>query len=72
MLTAIACSVSLLHFESAPGEGGMIFGTHAIIFIVLGALWFHLFGRPALAGRFGAASQLTLDRERAKFRAESM
>ncbi|EMI22457.1 hypothetical protein, membrane [Rhodopirellula maiorica SM1] len=59
----------MLQFEATPDSNGLIFGIHALVFVTLGTLWFHLFGQPALAGRFGNASQQTLARERDRFRA---
>ncbi len=68
-LTAIGCFVSLLQFEATPDSNGWIFSIHALAFVSLGGLWFHLFGKPALAGWIGNASQATLARERERFRA---
>lgn len=70
-LTAIACVLSLMHFESTPSSNTTVFAIHALVFISLGTMWFHLFGRPSLVGWFGTASPQALEREREKFRAES-
>lgn len=69
-ITAVACFASLMYFEATPDRNGLLFGVHALVFIFLGAVWFHLLGCPSLAGWLGHASQATLDRERAKYRAE--
>jgi hypothetical protein len=60
-----------MYFNATPDENGLMFAIHAFAFVLLGTLWFHLFGRPSLAGWIGHASQATLTRERDAFHAES-
>ncbi|PHQ32764.1 hypothetical protein CEE69_24435 [Rhodopirellula bahusiensis] len=69
-LTAIACFLSMLYFRAIPPENGILFGIHAFAFLILGTLWFHLFGKPALSTWTGAASATALARERERFRSE--
>jgi hypothetical protein len=61
-----------MQFEATPTSRGLVFGLHGLIFVTLGTIWFHAFGRPSLAGWLGYASQATLDRERMKFRDEKL
>jgi hypothetical protein len=58
-------------FEASPNQHELLFGVHILVFVAFGCLWFHMFGRPSLAGRwFGHATQATLERERQAFRNE--
>ena len=70
-ITAIICFASLLQFEATPRDNGLIFGIHALVFVSLGTLWFHCFGRPSLAGWFWHASPKSLSLEREKYHAET-
>ncbi|TWT56246.1 hypothetical protein [Allorhodopirellula solitaria] len=67
-ITGAICLLSLVYFDATIGHNSPIFAIHAVVFVVLGTFWFHLFGNPALAGWFGYASQSTLERERLKYR----
>lgn len=69
-ITAVTCFISLMAFREVPLASGELFAIHALVFMTLGAVWFHVFGRPALAGWFGYASQRTLAREQAMFQSE--
>ena len=60
--------MSLTFFEAPGGNTTIIFGVHGAVFLVLGTIWFHLLGEPALAGWAGAASPLKLEEERNRFR----
>ena len=70
-ITAIGCFISLLLFEATPEKNAGIFCAHVVAFVLLGTLWFHLFGKPSLAWWLWHASPATLNRERQKFRDES-
>ena len=70
-ITAFGCFISLLLFEATPEKNSGIFVAHVVAFVLLGTLWFHLFGKPSLAWWLWHASAATLNREREKFLEES-
>ncbi|EMI25866.1 hypothetical protein [Rhodopirellula europaea] len=61
----------MLYFRALPTNKPILFGVHAFVFLCLGTIWFHLFGKPALSNWKGAASRTVLERERRQFQDES-
>lgn len=69
-LTALVFLISAAHFEAMPGKNSLVFGIHVLLFLTFGTFWFHLFATPALAGWFGPASNVTLEKEKKRYLGE--